>query len=154
MGDISPENTVIASERWHSARITMFAIGIWNNCGTTPVYPGKCIFRRDGVVFRLLVKLSAGFLVPVYFLLHCSIVVILDLPLPVLLNSFIMVSEWCLWGPVLPHAGFGLKASLTSRLPTAIPFPLPPHHHVPLAVVPKKPPSCPQSKSDHWTGSG
>lgn len=41
-------------------------------------------------------KLSTGFLVAVYFLLHYSIVVILNLPLPALLNGFIMVSEWCL----------------------------------------------------------
>lgn len=68
----------------------------------------------------MLVKLSAGLLVPVYFLLHCSIVVILNLPLPMLLNSFIMVSEWCPWAWTLPHADFSLKAGLASPLPTAI----------------------------------
>lgn len=70
-----------------------------NDWGITPAYGsldlGKYMFRRDAIVFRVLVKLSAGFLVPVYFLLHCSIVVILNLSLPVLLNRVFL---WFLSG--------------------------------------------------------
>lgn len=92
----------------------------------------------------MLVKLSTGFLVTVYFLLHYSIVVILNLPLPALLNGFIMVSEWCLWGLVLPHANLGLKAGLTSCPPAASPALSPPHGCVPLSLAPEKPPRVPQ----------
>lgn len=92
----------------------------------------------------MLVKLSTGFLVTVYFLLHYSIVVILNLPLPALLNGFIMVFEWCLWGLVLPHANLGLKAGLTSCPPAASPALSPPHGCVPLSLAPEKPPRVPQ----------
>lgn len=68
--------------------------GITPACGSPDA--GKSMFRRDVIIFRLLVKLSAGILVLVIYFLHCSTVVILNVPLPVLLNSFIMVSEWCL----------------------------------------------------------
>lgn len=47
------------------------------------------MFRRDGIVFRVLVKLSAGFLVMVYFSLCGSVVVILNLPLPELLKGLL-----------------------------------------------------------------
>lgn len=144
MGDVSPENTVVTAV---GSRFRTSTVAIWNNCGNAEVYasldPGKWIYRRDGTVFRVLVKLSAGFSVPVYFLLHYSIVVILDLPLPALLNGFIMVSEWCLWGLALPHTGLGLKAALTSHPPTASPALSPPHRWVPLCLAPEKPSRVP-----------
>lgn len=55
-----------------------------------------------------------------------------------------MVSEWCLWGLVLPHANLGLKAGLTSCPPAASPALSPPHGCVPLSLAPEKPPRVPQ----------
>lgn len=104
---MSLENTILNSEKWYleSSRIRVLGIERQNTRGMTAAY-GR---RAADAVCRS----------PGLSLLHCSIVVILNLPLPLLLNGFIMVFEWCPWA--LPHSGFSLKGSSASPVATATP---------------------------------